>query len=60
MTDDEFEAFLSHAVEVKATRENLKTTQDRCRELLEENRALHRRVLNLEAMVHRVIKKDCQ
>ena len=47
--------FISAIIELKALRENIKHTQQRCNELLEENRGLRGRCSKLEATIRRVI-----
>ena len=46
---------LNRAYEVSALRENMRLTQERCNELLAENRALKHRCSRLEAIIKRVI-----
>ena len=51
MTDEQLLAFKREVDEIVALRDNLKATQERCNELLEDSRQKGRRIKVLEAEI---------
>jgi hypothetical protein len=56
MTDEQLRALKAELDEVVALRDNLKATQGRCNELLEENRQLKRELAENVVLVNQLLE----